>query len=184
MKKKTFILIGALIVLLCFTWVILTPLFFPTIEEKSDPIAVHQGFQAPDFSLPSPTGQYYSLSDYEGQPVLVFLWASWCSVCKRTMPGLQSVYEDFSSRGFEILAINTTFQDTLPTALDYFQSQGYLFTMLLDQDGNLSKVYQLHALPTSVLINPEGEVADVIIGSGMSEGYLRAYLETIYGAED
>ena len=86
--------------------------------------------------------------------------------------------------GFEILAVNTTNQDTLVSATDYFRSQGYSYKMLLDRSGDTSQIYQLHAVPLSVLINPDGSVFDVIIGSGMSEGYLRAYLNDVLGERD
>ena len=96
------------------------------------------------------------------------------------MPGLQSVYNDYAPLGFEILAVNTTYQDTLSGATNYYTSQGYSFPMLLDRSGDISQTYRLRAVPFSVLINPDGEIFDVIIGSGMSEGYLRAYLDDIF----
>jgi peroxiredoxin len=179
LKKKRFIRISISIVLVSLIWIILTPILFPGVQAGAEPAAAHKGFQAPDFALETPQGQIISLSDYEEKPVLVFLWASWCSVCKATMPGLQSVYQDYSSRGFEILAVNMTFQDTLSTAESYFQSQGYTYTMLLDRDGSVARDYQMHALPTSVLIDSDGTVLDVVIGSGMSEGFLRARLDEI-----
>ncbi len=184
MSKKIFTIIVVSVVLLSLSWIIVTPTLFPIVQAKTDTAAVHKGFQAPDFTLQTPDGQSISLSDYEGRPVLVFLWASWCSICKRTMPGLQSIYEEFAPEGFELLAINTSFQDSLTNAISYFESQGYTYTMLLDQDGSLSRDYQLHAVPLSVLVGPEGEVIDVIIGSGMSEAYLRAKLTDIYGERD
>jgi len=184
MSKKIFTIIVVSVVLLSLSWIIVTPTLFPIVQANTDTAAVHKGFQAPDFTLQTPDGQSISLSDYEGRPVLVFLWASWCSICKRTMPGLQSIYEEFAPEGFELLAINTSFQDSLTNAISYFESQGYTYTMLLDQDGSLSRDYQLHAVPLSVLVGPEGEVIDVIIGSGMSEAYLRAKLTDIYGERD
>jgi len=184
MSKKAFSIFGIAVVLLSLVWIVMTPILFPGTQADTNTFAVHKGFQAPNFTLQTPDGQRLSLSDYEGQPVLVFFWASWCSVCKRTMPGLQTVYEEYSPQGFEILAINTSFQDTLPNAINYFQSQGYTFAMLLDQDGSLSRDYQLHATPLSVLINPDGEIVDVTIGSGMSEAFLRAHLNNIFSERD
>lgn len=184
MKKKNFLITGILITLMSLSWIILTPVLFPSVEANSENAAPHRGFLAPGFTLQSPSGEEISLADYEDQPVLVFFWASWCSVCNRTMPGLQAVYEDYGTRGFEILAINTTYQDTLSSAINTFQSQGYTFKMLLDRDGMISKEYRVNALPTSILISPDGKVNEVIIGSGMSEGYLRAYLADILGNLD
>ena len=96
------------------------------------------------------------------------------------MPGLEAVYQDYAQQGFEILAINATNQDYLSAAEAYFQSQGYTFTMLVDQDGSVSDQYQIHAVPTSIIVNPEGKISDVIIGSGISEGFLRAHLDTLF----
>lgn len=180
MSKRTFLIIISGIILMSFIWIVLTPVFFSGNDVDAGTTAVHKGFQAPAFTLESPIGESFSLKNYKGQPILVFFWASWCSVCKRTMPGLQSVYNDYAPLGFEILAVNTTYQDTLSGATNYYTSQGYSFPMLLDRSGDISQTYRLSAVPLSVLINPDGEIFDVIIGSGMSEGYLRAYLDDIF----
>ncbi len=179
MKKKTFIIIAISVLLVSLTWFVLTPLLFPSTSGESTIAAPYPGFSAPNFSLNTPGGQVLSLSDYEGQPVLVIFWASWCSVCKRTMPGLQTVYEDYASRGFEILAINTTYQDSYLTAINYFEEQNYTFPFLIDEDGLTASDYKTHALPTSVLIGPDGDVLDVVIGSGMSDALLRSKLDQL-----
>ena len=184
MKKNTFIVIALSTIILSLGWIILTPFLFPGTSNETVSAAAHPGFLAPEFTLTTPLGETISLSDYEGQPVLVFLWASWCSVCKSTMPGLQQVYEAFEPQGFEILAVNTAYQDNLSSAINYFQSQGYTYTLLLDQDGTVSRNYQLHALPTSVLVSPDGRVLDVVIGSGLSAGFLRARLDDFYTNQD
>ena len=180
MKKGQFIGLSVIIVILSLAWILLTTVLFPANASQLDTVAPHPGFIAPDFTLSTPDDETQSLSEYRGQPVLVFLWASWCSVCKRTMPGLQSVYDDYSSRGFEILAVNTTFQDTLSTAINTFQTEGYSFQLLLDRDGSAAHAYRLYALPTAVLVGSDGHVLDVVIGAGISEGYLRSSLDKIF----
>jgi len=183
-KKKTFIGIAVTITLLSLTWVLLTPVLLPVNRGGSEVTAPHEGFFAPNFTLETPQAETIKLSELRRQPVLVFLWASWCSVCKATMPGLQAVYEDYAQRGFEILAVNLTFQDTLSTAQAYFQSQGFTYPMLIDEDGSVAALYQIHALPTSVLIGPDGKIIDVVIGSGMREGFLRVELNDILSAKE
>lgn len=95
------------------------------------------------------------------------------------MPGLETVYQEFKPGGFVLLAVNTTNQDILATAESYFNTQGYSFTLLLDQDGSVANQYQMRAVPTSILIDPDGIITDVIIGSGISAGFLRARLNTL-----
>ncbi len=180
MRKSTFIIFAAGLILASLAWVILTPVLFPIAQSDTESAAAHPGFQAPDFSLETPAGELVALSDYAGQPILVFLWASWCPICKGTMPDLETVYQEYADQGFEILAVDMAFQDTLPTAMEYFQAQGYTYTMLIDRDGQMARDYQMHGLPTSVLVGPDGTVLDVTIGSGMSAGYLSAQLDQIF----
>ena len=179
MKKIQFIRIAFTLGILGLVWIILTPLLFSDTQVDDSQTAPHRGFYAPLFTLSTPQGEVHSLADYQGSPVLVFFWTSWCSVCKSTMPGLEAVYQDFAEQGFTILAVNATNQDTLSAAVGYFQSQGYSFTILLDQDGTVANLYRMRAVPTSVLIDSEGKVTDVIIGSGISAGFLRARLATL-----
>ena len=185
MKKKQYIGIALLITLISLAWILLTPMLFPVMPADAAIAAPHRGFLAPGFTLETPSGATKSLADYKGQPVLVFFWASWCSVCKSAMPGLERVYRDFAPLGFAILAINTTNQDILSTAIAYFESQGYTYTLLLDRNGSVAAQYRMRAVPTSVLVGPDGIVTDVIIGSGISEGFLRARLgELLAEGED
>lgn len=176
MNKKRFIVIATTLSVLSLAWILLTPLLFPITQADASQVAPHRGFIAPGFTLETPQGDRHALADYEGQPVLVFFWASWCSVCKAAMPGLETVYQDFAPQGFAILAINTTNQDTLSTAVNYFTTQNYTYTLLLDRDGSVANQYLMRAVPTSVLVGGDGIVRDVIIGSGVSEGFLRARL--------
>jgi peroxiredoxin len=179
LNKKHYITIALFITTLSMAWMLLTPVLFPAVEADASRSAPHQGFYAPLFTLETPQGERHALEDYQGQPVLVFFWASWCSVCKSAMPGLESVYQDFGPQGFTILAVNTTTQDILSSAVNEFASRRYTYTMLLDQDGTVANLYRMRAVPTSVLVGPDGRITDVVIGSGISEGFLRARLSQL-----
>ena len=73
-----------------------------------------------------------------------------------------------------------TTQDTLSSAISYFGSQSYTFPMLIDADGQVAKDYQMHALPTSILIGPDGVVLEVTVGAGMNGSALRAKLDQLF----
>jgi peroxiredoxin len=178
-NKKQFTTLAIAVLLISLVWIILTPILFNSTQAASDISAPQSGFVAPDFTLSTPQGQTHTLSEYRDKTVLVFFWASWCSVCKGIMPDLQAVYESVPTEAFEILAVNTTHQDTITNAVNYFQSQGYTYPMLLDTDGSVSRLYQLNGLPTSIMVGPDGLIRDRVIGSSMSEGYLRAFLNDL-----
>lgn len=138
-----------------------------------------QGFLAPDFSLQAADGQNVKLSDLRGRPVLVNLWTSWCPPCRQEMPAMQKAYVDFRDQGFEILAVNATDQDNLPDALQFATDLGLTFPILLDQQGEVSRLYQLRSLPTSFFIDRQGVIREVVIGGPMSEALLRIRIQEL-----
>jgi len=184
MTKKTYTLIALMSLILSLTWIILTPILFPGVDAQQEISAPHEGFLAPQFSLESTENIVHALDDYNGQPVLIFFWASWCSICKRIMPDLQQVYETYQPEGFEILAVNATNQDSFTDAVNYFTSQDYTYKMLLDTQGEVTSQYQLHAFPTSVLLGPDGVIIDVVIGTGMNGAYLSTQLDQLFSNGD
>jgi len=144
--------------------------------------APRPGFQAPDFVLTSPNGEQISLSELRGQAVIINLWASWCPPCREEMPALQKMYETYHTHGLEILAVNATNQDKVQAAVEFSNRLGLTFPMLLDQDGSVSRLYQLQSLPTTYFVGRDGFIQDVVIGGPMAEALLRVRIERLLGA--
>jgi len=141
--------------------------------------APRQGFQAPDFSLPTLSGETVTLSDLRGQPVLINLWATWCPPCRSEMPDLQATYEAYQDLGFVILAINATYQDS-PASLETFVDEyGLTFPILMDKSGDTARLYQMRALPTSFFIDREGIIQEVVVGGPMSPALLQVRVENL-----
>ncbi len=183
MTPKKFIIIGIILITISLTWIILSPIVLP-FAENSVEVGAYPGFLAPDFSLETPEGEWVSLAEQEGQPVLVFFWASWCSICKAAMTNLEQTYQTYQAQGFQILAVNVTSQDDLSAAETYFSSSGYTYTMLLDKTGNVAADYQVRAFPTAILIDQNGIVVDVTIGGGLNPTVLGAALNRLFAGEE
>jgi len=145
--------------------------------------APHQGFMAPDFALQDTSGRSVRLADLRGQPVLVNIWASWCGPCKAEMPALQRLYQDYQARGFEILAVNATAQDSQENALAFSKSLGLTFPILFDYQGEVSRLYQAQSLPSSFFINKDGTINEVVIGGPMAEALLRVRVDRLLDAD-
>jgi peroxiredoxin len=141
--------------------------------------APQEGFLAPDFSLQTLDGETVSLAELRGQPVLLNLWASWCSPCRAEMPAMQRVYEDYQDLGFVILAVNATNQDRVDSVGAFTAEHGLTFPILLDFDATVSQAYQLRSLPTTFFIDQEGIIQEVVIGGPMSEALLRTRIEKL-----
>ena len=128
-----------------------------------------EGFPAPDFTLDTLEGSQMTLTDFRGKVVMVNLWASWCPPCRAEMPAIEQIYQKNKAQGLEVLAVNTTYQDSESAAAQFVQDFGLTFPILLDRDGDMSKRYQLQALPTTYFIDRQGIIRAVIPGGPMSE---------------
>ena len=127
---------------------------------------VQVGQPAPDFTLRTLDGGEATLSDYLGRPVLINFWASWCPPCRIEMPDLVRAYETHKAKGFVILAVDLTFQDTVEDARAFVEEFNMTFPVLLDESGEVTQgLYQIMGLPMSVFVNRVGIVSRVQIGA-------------------
>jgi peroxiredoxin len=141
--------------------------------------APQQGFLAPDFSLPTSSGEIITLSDLRGQAVLINLWATWCPPCRAEMPAIEKVYNEYKDEGFVVLAINMTHQDDPFNIAPFVAEHGLTFPILLDETGATARAYQLRSLPSSFFIGRDGIINEVVIGGPMAEALLRTKVEEI-----
>ena len=151
----------------------------PPETEASLAIAPQAGFLAPEITLTTLEGNTIRLSDLRGQPVLINFWASWCPPCKAEMPAVQRVQSLYQDQGFVVLAINATQQDTRETAEQFIKNGGYTFQVLLDTQGEATRSYQIHSLPTSFFIDAQGMIKEVVVGGPMAEALLRIRVEQL-----
>jgi peroxiredoxin len=153
----------------------------PMMEEPGP--APREGFAAPDFQLPLLGGGEVALADLRGKVVIVNLWASWCPPCRAEMPALQEVYEAYRDRGLEVLAVNTTYQDSEGAAARFVQEYRLRFPVPLDQTGDVSRSYMLRALPTTFFIDRDGVIRSVVIGGPMSKTTIQTTVEALLGGD-
>ena len=133
-----------------------------------------EGFLAPDFTLDTLDGNQITLSELRGKVVVVNLWTSWCPPCRAEMPAIETVYQENKEQGLEVLAVNSTYQDSEANAAAFVQELGLTFPILLDRDGRVSNRYQLRALPTTYFIDRQGIIRSVVPGGPMSESLIQS----------
>jgi peroxiredoxin len=111
---------------------------------------------APDFTLRSTDGRNVRLDELRGQVVLVNFWATWCGPCREEMPRLNALYAKYRSSGFVLLGVNV--DDDPATALATATKLAVSFPVLLDTDKKVSKLYALETMPSTLLIDRDGQV--------------------------
>jgi cytochrome c biogenesis protein CcmG/thiol:disulfide interchange protein DsbE len=123
---------------------------------SSDLRGINVGNKALDFTLSSLDGDEFSLSDYQGDVVLVNFWATWCAPCQAEIPDFEAVYRSHKDRGFVILGVN---QQEAPQVIEPFVAELEMtYPVLLDPRGDLMKDYRILGMPTSLLIDREGVI--------------------------
>ena len=134
---------------------------------------------APDFTLKSAEGRNLRLQEQRGQVVLVNFWASWCGPCKQEMPHLSRLFEKYRSSGFTLLAVNI--DDDARHGAATAAKWGLKFPVLLDADKNVTRLYDLGAMPSTVLIDRDGKVRYLHRGyrEGVEEAYERQIRELV-----
>ncbi|WP_240374756.1 redoxin domain-containing protein [Bacillus piscicola] len=122
------------------------------------------GESAPDFTLETLAGEQISLSDLQGQKVIVNFWASWCPPCRAEMPEMQDFYMEHGD-SVEILAVNLTQTEPGVEQVEDFRDDfGVSFPILLDQDIKVANLYDIQPIPTSYFVDSEGIIQHISIG--------------------
>jgi len=120
--------------------------------------------RAVNFTLQSLDGEEISLDQYKGKYLLINFWATWCGPCKMEMPSLETLYQRFKSNNFDILAISNDKIEA--TAVEFYVTGRNLsFTFLLDQQLKVSHQYGVISLPTTFLIDPQGNIIGAMHGA-------------------
>ena len=146
------------------------------ILPNSNP-ALLRGFLAPDFFTYTLTGDEVHLSDYRGKPILLNFWASWCPPCRAKMPTFQKIYAEYAAQGFIILGINS--QESKQIAASFAESFKLTFPILIDENGEVTNRYRVDSLPTTLFIDRDGYISEVMYGGPISEAVLRIQIEKI-----
>jgi peroxiredoxin len=120
------------------------------------------GDQAPDFHLPSLSGQDVGLEAFKGDVVLLNFWASWCEPCQEELPAFQAFHQGYYDRGFQVVGINVDKKrQNAQKFVDLFHLS---FTVLLDPASETIRQYRGRSMPISYLIDRKGQVREVIFG--------------------
>ncbi len=108
-----------------------------------------------DFTLQDITGKSWTRSALKGKVVLVNFWATWCPPCRKEMPDLQKLYEEFADKGLVVLAISDEVEKTVQP---FIQKAGYTFPILLDPGRTVNTAYHIYGIPNSFMYDRDGKL--------------------------
>jgi peroxiredoxin len=134
---------------------------------------------APDFTLKSVGGENLKLSEYRGEVVLINFWASWCGPCRQEMPVLSELHDKYKALGFTVLGVNV--EEDSSKARKLLQEMSVSFPVLLDNESVVSKQYDVIAMPSTVLVDRNGNMRYLHKGykPGLEDVYMQQVRELI-----
>ena len=151
---------------------------FSDIASDLSPVTgIAEGNLAPDFSISTVDGDLLTLSDMRGKVVLLNFWGTWCGPCRREMPEFEKAYEEWHSKGFEILAV--AFNDTEEAIRDFRDEFELSFPLALDSAGVVNSTYAVQTRPSTYVIARNGVIMTRHFGI-MTEPQLRELFKVAF----
>jgi peroxiredoxin len=108
-----------------------------------------------NFTLTDLRGKEWTLKNLRGKVVLVNFWATWCPPCRKEMPDLQALYNQFKDRGFVILAIS---DEPAGKVEPFITEREITYPVLLDPGRKVNTLFQIDGIPKSFVYDRSGKL--------------------------
>jgi cytochrome c-type biogenesis protein len=145
-----------------------------------------QTIPAFDFTLVDQYGNTHKLSDYKGKVVFLNFWATWCPPCNLEMPDIEELYKEHNYNKDDIVILGVASpkgpENTNTREIDkdgvlaFLDQKGYTFPILFDDTGEINRTYNITALPTTFMIDKDGNIYGYVPGM-LTKDMMRSIIE-------
>lgn len=119
---------------------------------------------APDVDMTTLDGETINLSDQTGKVVLVNFWATWCAPCRKEIPDLIDLYSEYKSEGLLIVGVSTD-EDGRSVVTPFVEKESINYPIVTDTSKTIQSQFDsMYGLPTTYVVNPQGEIVRRILG--------------------
>jgi len=119
----------------------------------------------PDVTLADREGKPRALSEWDGKPLVINFWATWCAPCRREIPMLNALAREKAAEGLEVIGIAIDFREEV---LKYLESNPIAYTVLIgEQDGmDAARAFGMESigLPFTAFTDRQGRIATIHVG--------------------
>lgn len=145
----------------------------PTEEEKISPI---------DFTLYDQFGNIHTLSEYKGKTIFINFWATWCPPCRREMPYIQELYEEYNENQDDVVILGVASpklgrEGSEERIKEFLSEDEFTFPTVFDEKGSMVYGYGINAFPSTFIIDKDGYIAKYIPGA-MSKDIMKSLIES------
>ncbi|PKR78887.1 thiol-disulfide oxidoreductase [Halalkalibacillus sediminis] len=171
-KKKRYIFRTVVLSTLVLTLVAVL-----VVNAQKDNPALTEGDQAPNFKLDRlDTDGSIELEELKGKGVMINFWATYCEPCKKEMPYMDELYQEYEEKGIEIIAVSVDKNELVIN--NFYNRLDLSFPSVHDKSSVIMDLYQVVPLPTSYFVNPDGSIERIVKGP-LTLDRLETYLQEI-----
>ena len=142
-------------------------LWFGSYMLKDELVGVDVGSEAPTFSgatMDQPAGST-SLADYQGQVVLLNVWATWCGPCRTEMPSIEALHKTMGPKGLHVVAVSIDDPGKANDIRKFLKDFNLTFEVLHDSTQTIQGAYQTTGVPETFIIAADGTIRKKSIGA-------------------
>lgn len=134
-----------------------------------------------DFTLKDQYGNVHTLSEYKGKTVFLNFWATWCPPCKKEMPHIEELYNEYNKNNDDVVILgiaspNFGREKSEEYIKDFLNKENYTFPVVFDTNISLVMNYGINAFPTTFIIDKEGYITKFIPGA-MDKNTMQKFIE-------
>jgi len=150
---------------------------------EGEPPTLDEPEPAPDVSVQTLAGDRIALANSPQQVLLINFWATWCPPCKKEIPDLVELQEDLGSQGLTIIGVATD-EEGRSVVKPFADENDINFPLVIDSTRTLqSELGPVYGLPTTLLINPDGQIVKRVVGIFPADQYRPVLQEMLASTE-
>ena len=136
------------------------------IRQKAEAMAkIGPGEVSPSFSYPDTEGQLVSLEDLKGQYVYIDVWATWCGPCKREIPHLKALEEEYSDKNIAFVGVSIDEEEDKEKWMNFVVDNELVGIQIFadsDWESKWVRDYAIYSIPRFILLDTEGNIIDAM----------------------
>lgn len=102
------------------------------------------------------------IAQHQGKIIYLDFWASWCGPCRKSFPWMNEMHKQYQAQGLVIIGVNLDSDKNY--ADEFLATSPANFTIFFDPEGLVARQYKLQGMPSSFLLNKDGDVISAHVG--------------------